>query len=95
MDECAHQETWGVDEKICRFLLMIMLPAPWSCGSIERPRFRAFHALAVDDRRGDGNFAPRLFATGDVEQVVDAVERAVPGLQGEIVVDHRSPGNVL
>ena len=42
------------------------------------PFFCAFHALAVDDAGGGACFAFRLFATFDVERVMDAIQRAVP-----------------
>src|SRR3974390_3380171 len=57
--------------------------------------FRALDALAVDDGGGRAGFAGGGFATLHVERVVDAIERAVPTPQIEIIVDRRARRQVL
>jgi len=72
-----------VSTRMCRFLPLIFLP----CGSMQAPFFRAFHALAIDDRDGRTGFPLRLFATVLTERVVDPFQCAVIGPQIEVVVD--------
>ena len=59
------------------------------------PLFRALDALAVDDGGGLARFAGGLLATARVKRIMDAVERAVPAPQIEIIVDRRARRQVL
>ena len=54
------------------------------------PFYRAFHALAVDDRGGRTHFPLLSFATLFIERVVDSFQRAVIRPQIEVVVDRAS-----
>src|SRR4051812_8790355 len=78
-----------VSTRMCLFLPLIFLPASNPCGSIERPLFRAFHALAIDHRRCRAGLAPYLLTAFVVESVMDALERAVIAPAIEVVV-HRA-----
>ena len=55
---------------------------------MQAPLFRALDALAVDDGGGRARFAGGLLTTAPVKRLMDAVERAVPAPQIEIIV-HR------
>ena len=62
---------------------------------MQAPLFRALDALAVDDGGGRARFAGGLLATARVKRLMDAVERAVPAPQIEIIVDRRARRQVL
>src|SRR6516165_10156276 len=79
-----------VSTRMCRFLPLIFCPHRSRAGRCKAPFFSAFHALAVDDRGRRGSLALRAFATFDIERVMDAIERAVPAPQIEIIVQGRA-----
>ena len=84
-----------VSTRTCRFLPLISLPASKPCGSMRSPFFGAFHALAVDDAGGGARFARRFFPALDVERMMNAIERAVPAPQAEVIVHGASGGRSL
>src|SRR5271169_78760 len=57
--------------------------------------FCALHALAVDDRGGRARLARGGLAALRIKRVVDAIERAVPAPQVEIIVERRARRQVL
>ena len=75
---------------MCRFLPLIFFPHRSHADRCKTPFFSAFHALAVDDRGRRRCLALGPFATFDIERVMDAVERAVPAPQIEIIVQRRA-----
>ena len=62
---------------------------------MQAPFFGAFHALAVDDAAPRARLALGLLATPDVERMMDAIERAVPAPQAEVIVHGASRRQVL
>ena len=62
---------------------------------MQAPFFRALDALAVDDGGGRARLARGGFAALHVERVMDAIERAVPAPQIEVIVDRRARRQVL
>ena len=71
------------------------LPASKPCGSSEAPLLRSLGALAVDHRRRWARLAPFPVAYRHIERVVDALERAVPVPQHEVVMCRRLRRQVL
>ena len=59
------------------------------------PFFSAFHALAVDDARGGTGFPLRVLAALDVQRVMNAIQRAVPAPQAEVIIHRASRRQVL
>src|SRR5580700_3481269 len=57
--------------------------------------FRALNALAVDDRGGRAGLARGGLAALRIKHIVDAIERAVPAPQIEIIVERRARRQVL
>jgi hypothetical protein len=53
------------------------------CGSMQCPFFGAFDALTIDDADGETGFAFELLAA---LQMMDAIQRAVPATQAEVIV---------
>ncbi len=63
--------------------------------SMRTPFFGAFHALTVDDAGRVAGFALGFLLTLDVERMMDAIERAVPTPQAEVIVHGASGRQVL
>ena len=60
----------------------------------EAPFFGAFDAVAVDDGGGWSGLSRGLFATRQVKRFADAVERAIPTPEVEII-KHRALGRKI
>ena len=58
------------------------------------PVFGAFHAQAVDDAGRGACFARGFLSALDVEHMMDAIQRAIPVSQAEIIV-HGPSGRKL
>src|SRR5271157_4801031 len=72
----------------------LSLPS-WAAVHPHRIFFRALDALAVDDRGGRARLARDGLAALRIKRVVDAIERAVPAPQVEIIVERRARRQVL
>ena len=64
-------------------------------GSSEAPFLSALGALAINDRHARAGFAPFLFADRPIECMMDALQRAVPIPQHEVVMHYALPRQVL
>ena len=62
---------------------------------MQAPFFGAFHALAVDDAGSGARFALGFLPAFEVERMMDAIERAVPGPQAEVIMHGASGGQVF
>ncbi len=62
---------------------------------MQAPLFGAFHALAVDDAGCGTGFAPPFFTTLDVQLMIDAVQRAVPVPEAEVIMHGASGRQVF
>ena len=95
MHDRVHQEALRIDKDVA--LLALDLLARIVAGRIDAqaPFFRALDALAVNDGGGRARLARGGLATPCVKRVVDAIERAVPAPQIEIIVDRRARRQVL
>ena len=74
---------------------LIFLPPSKPAGSMRRPFFSAFDALAVDDGRGRTGRAIRLLAASHIKRVVQPVERAVVLPAAKVEVDGAAGRQVL
>lgn len=70
---------------VWRFLPLFLSPRPSRSGRRNVPFFAAFHALTVDDAGCRTGFTPHRLAALHMERVMDAIERALPGPQIEII----------
>jgi hypothetical protein len=59
------------------------------------PFFGAFHALAVDDAGCGACFARGFLSALDVEHMMDAIQRAIPVPQAEVIMHSASGRQVL
>ena len=85
----------SVSTRMWRLRPVTFLPASKPCGSSEAPFLRSLGALAVDHRRRWARLAPFPVAYRHIERVVDALERAVPVPQHEVVMCRRLRRQVL
>src|SRR5665213_2484778 len=77
----------SVSTRMWRFLPLIFFPASKPCRSMHAPLFRAFDALAVDDRGAGAGLAFFAVSARHIERVMDAFQSAVPTPQLEVVVN--------
>ena len=84
-----------VSTRTGRFLPLISLPAskPWL--SMRAPFFSAFHTLTVDDAGRGAGFARGFLAALEVERMMDAIQRAVPVPQAEVIMHGASGRQIL
>src|SRR5208282_5042804 len=85
----------GIDEDVPLLALDLLARVVARRIDAGPPFSRALDALAVDDGGGWARFARGGRATSHVKRVVDAIERAVPAPQIEIIVDRRARWQVL
>ena len=95
MDDDAQQQAACIDEDVA--LAPRDLLARIEALRVERspPFLRSLGALAVDHRRRWARLAPFPVAYRHIERVVDALERAVPVPQHEVVMCRRLRRQVL
>ena len=85
-----------VSTRTGRFLPLISLPAskPW-LSMRASPFFSAFHTLTVDDAGRGAGFARGFLAALEVERMMDAIQRAVPVPQAEVIMHGASGRQIL
>ena len=95
MHDGVHQQALRIDKDVA--LPALDLLACIVARRINRrpPFFRALDALAVDDRGGRARLARGGLAALRIKRVVDAIERAVPAPQVEIILQRRARRQVL
>ena len=75
VDDDVQQQ--AVSTRIWRLRPLTLLAASKPCGSSVDP-FEPLGALTVDDRGGWARFPALTLARGDIERMVDALQRVVP-----------------
>ena len=84
-----------VSTRTCRFLPLAACRHRSRGCRCEPPFFSAFHTLTVDDAGRGAGFARGFLAALEVERMMDAIQRAVPVPQAEVIMHGASGRQIL
>jgi hypothetical protein len=92
--DSVDQQALRIEENV-PLLALDLLSRVVTGGSIETPFFSTFHALAVDHRCRGARVPGSRLAAVHVEFMMDAIERAIPAPQIEVIVQRRARRQVF